>query len=354
MNLSIFQSPKSFQLELGGIIKNLKIAYHIYGVPNSGKKVIWVCHALTANSNVFEWWNGLFGEGKLFDPNEYIIVCANIIGSHYGTSGPLNTFEKGKALLDQFPFISTRDMARAHDLLREFLGIDYIDVLIGASLGGQQALEWSIEQADLFEKLILIATNAKHSPYGIAYNATQRLAIERDSSYGIGPEGGRNGLITARAIAMLSYRSYTGYAQTQQSKSDEVTDTFPASSYQHYQGEKLANRFNAYSYVVLSKAMDAHNVGRKRGSVIKALERIKAKTLVIGITSDQLFPVSEQQYLAENIQHSEYAEITSDFGHDGFLVEAEKLSDLIDDYLNNDFNKNKKTTLKPTKILEVL
>lgn len=346
--IKIYNYPSSFVLESGVTLDSLQIAYHTYGSLNDSKNnVIWVCHALTANSDVFDWWSGVFGENDLFNPNDHFIVCANIVGSCYGSSGPLNTEIDGQLALDHFPFISTRDMAKAHDLLRVHLGLEKIKVLIGASLGGQQALEWSIDQPTVIENLILIATNARHSAYGIAFNETQRLAIFADQTFGNGNvDGGRQGLITARAIAMLSYRSYNGYAKTQTNPGNHTTDDFLAASYQRHQGEKLANRFNAYSYLTLSKAMDAHNVGRKRASVEIALQQIRANTLVIGIESDLLFPIQEQEHLSEWIPHAQFGKIDSDFGHDGFLVENKQLTDLIKDFLFNDFKQNRPRVFK--------
>lgn len=348
--MNIYNTHQAFKLESGEIIENLQIAYHTFGTFDPSKNnVVWVTHALTANSDVFDWWNGVFGENDLFNPSEHFIVCANILGSHYGTSGPLNTFKNDEPVLDHFPFVTTRDMARAHDLLREHLGIEKINLLVGASLGGQQALEWAIEQNNRIENLILIATNARHSAFGIAFNETQRLALFADQTFGNGNiDGGRNGLISARAIAMLSYRSYDGYAKTQTNPGNHTTDNFLAASYQHYQGEKLAKRFNAYSYLILSKAMDAHNVGRKRPSVEIALQQIKARTLVIGIESDLLFPISEQAYLSEWIPNAFFGKIDSEFGHDGFLVENTQLTSLISDFLYNDFKGNRPTIFKTT------
>jgi homoserine O-acetyltransferase len=346
----LFTSDLPFLLESGEQITDLQITFHTYGNFNPNKNnVVWVCHALTANSDVFDWWKGVFGPKDLFNPEEHFIVCANILGSHYGTSGPLNTEVNGEQLLDRFPFITTRDMAKAHEELRKYLGIEKIILLIGASLGGQQALEWSVEHPERFDQLILIATNARHSAYGIAFNETQRLAIFADQTFGNGPEGGRYGLITARSIAMLSYRSYDGYAKTQTNPGNHTTDDFLAASYQRYQGEKLMKRFNAYSYVALSKAMDAHNLGRKRASVEIALQQIKARTLVIAIESDLLFPVKEQEYLVEWIPNAVLGKIDSDFGHDGFLVENKQLTDLISDFLYNEFRQNRPTSFKSTK-----
>lgn len=340
--------PGDFVLESGEVLHDVKIAYHTYGTYDSNKNnVVWVCHALTANSDVFDWWAGVFGEDDLFNPTDYFIVCANVIGSHYGSTGPLNTqLASGVLALQDFPLVTPRDMARAHELLRKHLTIEEIYLLVGASLGGQQAQEFTLLSTCPIHNLILIATNAKHSPFGIAFNAAQRLAIEADQTYGDGPTGGTAGLIAARSIAMLSYRSYTGYLQTQAESSDEVLKDFRASSYQQYQGTKLANRFNAYSYVTLSKAMDAHHVGRGRGGILKALSSIRSKTLIIGITTDLLFPVEEQKYLQAYIPDAVYAEIDSAFGHDGFLVEHNQLIDIISDFLFNNFSRHKVTTFK--------
>jgi len=326
-HFNILEDQAQFKTEGGFEFEGLTIGYHAYGNYQPVKsKVIWVCHALTGSSDVFDWWSGIFGEGKLFDPNEYYIICANALGSSYGTTGPLS-LAKNKALyLNDFPLVTPRDMARAHEVLRKRLGIDKVDVLIGASLGGQQAVEWAIEEPVLFDKLVLIATNAKHSPYGIAYNESQRMALYADATYGKGSiDDAKDGLKIARSIAMISYRSYAGYNKTQKEESLNKIDDFKASSYQRYQGEKLAKRFNAYAYESLSKSMDAHNVGRDRGGVIHSLAKIKAKTLVIGIDSDGLFPLNEQLLLKEYINGAQFTSITSDFGHDGFLVENDQL-----------------------------
>jgi homoserine O-acetyltransferase len=326
-----------FQLESGEQIENLEIGFHIYGKLNPAKdNVIWVCHALTANSDVFSWWEGLFGEGKLFDPNEHFIVCVNSLGSCYGSTGPNSPGFNKRPLLDQFPLVTTRDMARVNDELRNILGIDKVALLIGASLGGQQAIEWSILNPEVLEKVALIATNARHSAFGIAFNESQRLAIFSDPTYGNDRiDGGRQGLIAARSIAMLSYRTYESYNKTQTNPSNHKVDEFLASSYQNYQGKKLADRFCAYSYVTLSKAMDAHNIGRARESIEQALQAVSAKALVIGIETDRLFPIQEQQYLAKYIPNASYAEIRSDYGHDGFLIETDQLEALLSKFLSD-------------------
>jgi homoserine O-acetyltransferase len=231
-------------------------------------------------------------------------------------------------------------MANAHQLLKQELGIDQIYLLIGSSLGGHQAQEFSYLLKEKLEKLVLIATNARHSPFGIAFNESQRLTLLADETFTQEiPEGGLKGLKAARSIAMLSYRSYEGYLKTQAETSNEHTDNFKASSYQAYQGQKLVNRFNAYSYWYLSKAMDSHNIGRNRSSMEEALGNISAKTLVIGISSDLLFPVNEQAFLAEHIPHAKLEIIDSIFGHDGFLVETKTLENLLINFLHKENEK---------------
>src|SRR5690606_31248173 len=273
--------------------------YHTYGSLNERRdNVVWVCHALTANSEVFEWWPGLFGENELFNPLEHFIICANIIGSPYGTTNPLSINPAtGQPYFLSFPQFTVRDLAAAHSLLANYLGIDRVAVLIGGSLGGQQAMEWALLDAARINNLILVATNAVHSPWGIAFNESQRLAISADRTfYGNTRTGGARGLKVARSIALLSYRGYETYGATQLELTNEKLDDFRASSYQHYQGEKLVKRLNAYSYWFLTKAMDSDNVGRGRRIVIDALHGIKAKTLVIGVSSDFLFPIQEQKF----------------------------------------------------------
>jgi len=338
MSIATFNYPKTFKLENGKRIKNLQITYHTYGNLNAQKdNVIWVCHALTANSDVLDWWPGLFGENALFNPSTHFIICANIIGSPYGTTNPLSTDPvTGLPYYLSFPQFSVRDLAAAHHLLADHLGIKKIAVVIGGSLGGQQALEWAIADPGRIDRLILVATNAAHSPWGIAFNESQRLAISSDRTfYANKPDGGAKGLKAARSIALLSYRGYDTYCVTQLETSNEKQDDFKASSYQNYQGEKLVKRFNAYSYWYLSKAMDGHNVGRGRESITWALRCIRAKTLVIGISTDLLFPVAEQKFLANHIPDATYTEISSFYGHDGFLIETKRIAETISDFLTH-------------------
>ncbi|MBZ9652787.1 homoserine O-acetyltransferase family protein [Psychroflexus montanilacus] len=327
----IFKYQDQFQLENGESLPELEVAYNTLGHLNAeGSNVIWICHALTANAHPEEWWPGIFDKETGIDLDEYFVVCANILGSSYGSTSPksINPETKTSYGLD-FPKFSIRDITKSLDLLREDLGISKIQYLMGGSMGGMQAMEWAIQKPDKIKNLILLATSAKHSSWGIAFNETQRMAIESDATfYENKEEAGKKGLEAARAIALLSYRNYNTYKVTQIDK-ENTTDDFRASSYQNYQGQKLSKRFDAKSYWYLSKAMDSHDVGRNRESQEKALAQVKAKTLVIGIQSDLLFPVEEQKFLAKHTSNSALEIIDSIYGHDGFLIEVEKIKQLI-------------------------
>jgi homoserine O-acetyltransferase/O-succinyltransferase len=321
MKKYLFNTP--FVLENKNQLFGVEVAYSTYGHFIPGKtKVVWVCHALTANSNVDQWWSGLFGDGLLLDPHNSFVVCANILGSCYGTTGPMHIDPfNGAPYYLRFPEITIRDMVKLHIALANVLGIDKIDVLVGGSIGGQQALEWAIEEPERIKQLILLATNAQHSAWGKAFNETQRMALLSDPTFlQCATDGGRSGLKTARAIALLSYRNYKAYAATEDASAQKT-----AQGYQNYQGEKFVNRFNAYSYWYLSKAMDTHDVGRNRGGVSNALKRITAPTCVIGIFNDQLFPPEEQHFLAKHIRKSRIEIIHSLYGHDGFLIETKQI-----------------------------
>jgi homoserine O-acetyltransferase/O-succinyltransferase len=348
MSYQVFNYPGLFTLESGSTITGLQLAYTSFGQLNAARdNVVWVFHALTANSNPAEWWPGLVGEGKYFDPAQYFIICVNTPGGCYGSTGPLHINpETGVPYYYDFPFFTTRDMVRAYQSLREALGITRIHTGIGGSMGGMQLLEWAIEEPERFVHIIPIATNARHSPWGIAFNATQRMSIEADSTWKEKhPQAGSNGLKAARAAALLSYRHYNTYLQTQQEENDERLLQFNSDSYQRYQGEKLANRFNALSYYILSQSMDAHHTGRGRGSLAAALQRISARTLVIGISSDVLYPLAEQEFLAQQIPNASLVVLESLYGHDGFLLEYEQITRLLEAFLPPKPRAVKETTI---------
>ena len=331
-----YDYPNDFPLELGGSLSKLRIAYNTYGTLNERRdNVVWVCHGLTANSDVQDWWPHTVEEGRFLDPRDHFIVCANFLGSPYGTSGPMQVDPAtGKLYLDQFPKFTIRDMVRAHMLLAEHLGISRIDTMIGVSVGGFQALEWAVMKPESIDKMILMATDAIASPWTIALDETMRMAIEEDPTFGDPtPDAGKAGLATARAIALLSYRGPSGYNFTQRDV-EELPAVHRASSYQRYHGEKLCRRYDVYSYYSMLNSFDTQDLGRGRGGVDAALATITAKTLVVGITTDIVVPPYEVKELASKIPGASYAEIESRFGHDGFLVEHQQLHEVFNPFIN--------------------
>ena len=325
-----FHHPQAFQLENGAVLPGITVAYDTYGTLNADKSnVVWICHALTANSAAAEWWPGVVGEGAVINPREHFIVCANILGSCYGSTGPLSIDPgTGKPWGGNFPVITIRDMVKAHILLRKHLELPRISLLMGGSMGGYQALEWCVLESGVIDRVVLLATSATESAWGIATHTAQRLSIEADPTWQDGlPGSGSSGLKAARAIGMLTYRNYQIMVQQQSDHDAEKTDDYKASSYIRYQGDKLANRFNALSYWLLTKSMDSHHLGRGRGGNAAAVLRgIRQPTLLFGISSDILCPLVEQEFLALHLPDAQLVVIDSDYGHDGFMVESKAIS----------------------------
>lgn len=282
-----------FKFEAGGELPEIDICYHVSGEYNPNKKVIWICHGLTANSDAEEWWPNLVGSGCAFDTDKYFVCCVNMLGSCYGSSGPSSINPRTlKPYMHSFPLVTVRDIINATILVRRHLGIAAIDLLVGASIGGFQALEWSIMEPEIIRNAIYIATGARMNAWCGATLAAQRMTLEADPTFLAerSLKGGSAGLKCARAQGLITYRTYDGFVLTQ-SEPDEVC-IFPerVESYEQYQGEKLVKRFDAYSYYNVVKSAESHNVGRFRGGVEKAIGNIKADTMVISINSDLLFP----------------------------------------------------------------
>jgi homoserine O-acetyltransferase len=332
-----FQCNGAFELEAGGALPEISITYTTYGKLNEAKdNVVWICHALTANSDAMEWWPGMVGPGFCIDPEKYFIVCANFLGSCYGTTGPLSANPRtGQPYYSDFPFITIRDMVKAHILLKQHLQIEKIHLLIGGSMGGYQALEWCVLEPGVIDNLFLLATSATESAWGISVHTAQRLAIEADATWkDHSPQAGKKGLKAARAIGLLTYRNYEILKQKQTDPDIGKLDQFKASSYITYQGEKLVNRFNAYTYWLLTKAMDSHHLARgRKDSIEEVLKTIIQRTLIIGISSDILCPEQEQKFLAEHMPNATFVSIDSAYGHDGFLIESEKISGYLSKWL---------------------
>ena len=332
-----FTSTQEFSLESGAVLPSLHIGYCTYGNLNEdASNVVWICHALTANADVADWWPGMVGKGAALDPEKYFIVCANILGSCYGSSGPLSSNPTtGAAFGNSFPAITIRDMVNAHIRLREHLGIQKIRLLVGGSMGGYQALEWVLMEPRVIDQLFLLATSATESAWGIAVHTAQRLSIEADKGWDTDMiDGGKKGLKAARAIGMLSYRNYGIMVKTQTDPDHQKLDGYRASSYILHQGNKLAERFNPYSYWMLTKAMDTHHLARGRGKDVNTLlQQIKQPTLIIGISSDILCPPIEQEQIAAAIPNSQLVIIDSSYGHDGFLIESEKIATALNGWM---------------------
>jgi homoserine O-acetyltransferase/O-succinyltransferase len=334
---NIFEYSNSFQLECGAILPKLDLGYTVAGKLNREKdNVIWVCHALTANSDPSDWWPGMVGKERLFNPEQHFIICCNMLGSCYGSSGPLSLNPEGAPYGKHFPVPTIRDNVKAQKLLLDHLGIKKIKIVLGGSMGGQQALEWSLMFGDYVEHAALIACSAAQSPWARALNATQRMALEADQTWNTNDKlAGVEGMKAARAIALLSYRSFEIYGTTQRDEDRLLLENYRADSYQRYQGEKLAKRFIPASYYIITKTMDSHDIGRGRGEITEVLKKIKSKIIVVGISSDVLFPIEEQKFLARNIDGALYKEIHSSYGHDGFLVEFAILEGILKDFLGN-------------------
>ena len=338
--IKTYSHTEPFRLERGGELKRFDIAYSTYGSLNEKKdNVIWVCHALTANSDVADWWPHTVVTDGFLDPHKWFVVCANILGSNYGSTGPLSINpDTGHPYYNEFPKLTIRDIVNAHKVLGKHLGIEEIYALVGSSLGGFQAIEWAIMQPDRVKKLVLIATDTTVTPWAAGLNETQRMAIRADKTFGqSSPDAGMAGMAAARAIALLSYRGPSGYNLSQ--KNDESVPAYShrVSSYQTYQGEKLCKRFNAYSYMTILDAFDSHDISRGRcGNESEVLKLIKAETACIYIPTDILFPPETMKRLANGIEGARYFEITSDFGHDGFLVEHKQLNDILNEFLRKE------------------
>ena len=329
--MNYYLHPGEFLLDSGEKLTELTLAYHTFGQLNeAADNVVWVFHALTANSNVMEWWPGLFGPSCPFNEEDHFIVCCNVIGSPYGSSMARDI---------NFPSFSVRDVVAAELKLAEHLEIKSIKIAIGGSFGGDQAVEFAYSFTGTIENLVLIASSSRVSAWAIAIHETQRMAMKSDPSFGT-LDGGSDGMKAARAIGMLTYRTSNAFIESQTDE-NEKTDEFKASSYIQYQGDKFVKRFNALSYYYLTKCLDSHNLGRNRGGEENALRQIRIPTLVIGIASDMLIPTSLQKEMAKHLPNSKYTEIDSKYGHDGFLVETKKLGHEITEFLKSRYKSRK-------------
>lgn len=318
-------------LEAGGVLKGAHLVFHTSEERHG--RVIWICHALTANSNPQDWWPEMVGPGRTIDPERDYVVCVNMLGSSYGSESPARTNPAtGKPWLLDFPKVTIRDSVSAFIAVRKHLGIEKIDLLIGASNGGFNAVEWAVTEPERIGRALFLCTAPRISPFMGATIEAQRMALEADPTFREAKDlsGGAAGLKCARAQALISYRCFKGYGRTQAEEDPDTLFAGRVASYERYQGEKLLRRgFDAYCYYTQCNAMDSHNVGRGRGGVQQALGRIQARCTVVAVDTDQIFPPAESREWSRWIPGAEYIEISSDFGHDGFLLEIAKLSAII-------------------------
>ncbi|RDU38201.1 homoserine O-acetyltransferase [Neobacillus piezotolerans] len=323
------------QLESGEVLPDLELAFERAG--KIGGPTILVCHALTGNQytvgtqNQPGWWHGLIGPGMYIDTNKYEVITVNVLGGCSGSTGPtsLNPLTNQPYQYD-FPKITIRDIVDSQVLALRKLGIDKIKAAIGGSLGGMQVLELATAYPDFAELIIPMAVTPSLSDYGIAFNAIGRNAIMRDPAWngGFYSDGTQiSGLEIARMVGMVTYR--TGELFNKRFNRElKDGDTFQVESYLKYQGQKLSARFDANSYLYLLGAMDSHDIGRGRQGWKNAIGRISAKTVLLGYTGDLLYPPEKVKEIAEALQEAgkeaDYVEVSTDFGHDGFLAEFSK------------------------------
>jgi homoserine O-acetyltransferase len=338
----------SFELQDGSILAPVTLAYEAWGrLAPTGDNAVLLCHALTGNSHACDpdqpddpragWWNPLIGPGKVFDPDRYFVVCVNVLGSCYGSTGPADPHpEDGQPHGARFPWVGIADMVRAQRILLERLGVRRLAAVAGGSIGGQQALEWAVAYPDFVERAVVMAAGTRLSAMGIALNEIGRRAIAADPRWQGGAyapgQGPDDGLAIARMVAMLSYTSaaeldarFGRQSATRPTLRPSFGEAFDVESYFQYQGQKLVRRFDANSYLVLTRAMDRYDVaeGPGRGSDATALSRIRASLLAVGTNSDWLFPANQVRVLTEGVVaaggKARYAEIDSPLGHDAFL-----------------------------------
>ena len=312
---------ENFSLECGKILPEVYFSYRTYGTYKSYEtKVILVFHALTGNSDAADWWNGIIGENMIIDPNKHFIICANFLGSCYGSTGPesINP-ETGNQYHTDFPAITIGDIARQYLAILQSLGIDKVSLGIGGSMGGMVLLELATIAPNLFEKIIPIAVGASHSAWRIAFSSVIRKTIETFGKE-FGEDGYKRGMHLARQIAMTSYRSSIEFDG--RFGRDKTEDIFEIESYLEHQGEKIVKRFSPHSYLTLTRAMELYDISDSIGN-------IEAETLFIGTTSDILYSENEIKEVATRIPNAKYRSLDAPFGHDSFLVAQDKLAKII-------------------------
>jgi homoserine O-acetyltransferase/O-succinyltransferase len=354
---------RPFVLEGGGQLRGITLAYETWGeLADDHDNAILVCHALTGDSHATGpagdghpapvWWDGLVGPGAAFDTDRYFVVCANVLGGCQGTTGPSSIDPaSGRAYGSRFPVVTIRDIVRTQAALADHLGIERWFAVAGGSMGGMQVLEWGAMYPGRVRSLLPMATCAAATAQQMAFSAVERFAIAIDPNFNDGDyyqaapgEGPHKGLALAREIAQITYRSDREFGERfDRAALDDMDDVFTlwqrfqVESYLDYQGAKLAKRFDANSYLIISKAMDLHDIGRGRGGVNAGFSRITAPTLTLSIDSDALYFPYQQELIRDRLRAQgtsvEHVQVTSPFGHDAFLLETRQVGDAVTEFL---------------------
>lgn len=329
--------PGDFLLESGEVLPDVEIAYRTWGDrANADDHAILICHALTGSADVEAWWPDIIGEGKTFDPARDFVICANILGSCYGSTGPVSckpgSDERYRA---DFPSISVRDMVELQRILLDELGVDFVELVTGPSLGGMQALEWALMYPERIGSVVPIGVGGRHSAWCIGISEAQRAAIAADPNWNDGyysddaPPG--QGLAAARMMAVCTYRSWRSFDE-RFGRDLRTQEQYQVQSYLRHQGTKINERFDANTYVTLTHAMHTHDLARGRGDYPEVLARIEQPALVVSVSSDALYPPEEQRFLADHLPNATYEVLDCAHGHDGFLIETASLGQMIADF----------------------
>lgn len=350
-----FADLGALRLENSEILPGARLAYETWGELDEAKSnAVLVLHALTSDAHVVGeagpgqptpgWWEGVVGPGRIIDTEKYFVVAANVLGGCQGSTGPCSLSPDGTPWGSRFPVLSTRDQVRAEARLADLLGIEVFSLVVGASLGGHRAIEWAVAFPERVERLIVVASGAQTTAEQAAWAHAQLRAIELDPEWKGGDYydsevGPIRGLALARQIAHTTYRSPseldTRFGRLPQREEDPLHGgRLAVESYLDYHGEKIVRRFDAGSYAALTRSMLSHDIGRDRGGSREALGRVTAQTLVVAVDSDRLFYPEQVWQMADGIKNAYYREIHSDHGHDGFLIENDQLTALLDEFLN--------------------
>jgi len=364
-----FPEDRPFALDGGKVLSSVSIAYESWGTLNEdASNAILICHAWTGDSHVSGaaeegnptpgWWEGVVGPGKAIDTNKWFVVCSNVIGGCQGSTGPATAHpEDGQLYGSRFPVITIRDMVRAQVRLTDMLGIRKWHSVVGGSMGGMQVLEWAVTFPDRVKTIVPIATCAQATAQQIAWGAIGRRAIRLDPKWRNGEyydaatgEGPWEGLAIARMLSQVTFRSDNVFTERFGRALVDMDadynglglwDRFEVEGYLDHHGDRLIRRFDTNSYLIIGKAMDLHDIARGRGTLDTAISRIKAPTLVLGISSDILYPTYQQKQihsmLTEKGVDSTYVEIDSPHGHDAFLINFDQVGAPIKSFLERTF-----------------